>query len=129
MLFPLPLLTAAPLGRRPEATAARRRPPSRPDRPGTTPPELRPGIGPAGLPDPFPLTPEPPRAPGRRIRHRRRATSPSPVSQREGRKRTGQYAQNPLAFPLFSKETSHLLTFLQKKPLLLLYFKTDPPTL
>ena len=77
MLFPLPLLTAAPLGRRPEATAARRRGqtalgPPRPScgresaprasltlfpLPRSRPEPLAAGFGNAGEPSPPPLFP------------------------------------------------------------------------
>ena len=77
MLFPLPLLTTAPPGRRPEATAARRRSqtalgPPRPScgresaprasltlfpLPRSRPEPLAAGIGTAGEPPPSPLFP------------------------------------------------------------------------
>ena len=106
MLFPLPLLTAAPLGHRPEATAARRRPPSRPDRPGTTPPELRPGIGPAGLPDPFPPHPDRPRGPGSPDLAPPTSTGPSPVSQRGEGEEKGILPITPWPFLYLLKNPS-----------------------
>ena len=128
-LFPLPLPAAVTPSRRSKAVVARYRTLSWPGRPGPPPPELRPGIDLAGPSLPSPSLRSHPRALGRRNRRRRRPTAASPVSQRVGRKKTGHFAHNPLPFPRFNKESLHLLTILQKKPLLLLYFKTDPPTL
>src|SRR6185312_1815303 len=89
MLPPFPLSAIVAQSRRPSSIAARCRRPPWLGHLGPPRSEPWPGVEPSQPPPPFPLTPEPPRALGRRVWPHRRAAGPSPVFPARGRKRTG----------------------------------------
>ena len=129
MLLPFPPSATIAQGHRPSTIAAHcRRPPWLGH---LGPPRVDPlrGIGSSRLTPSFPLTPRPHPRPELSVGPPPANPFPLLCSMPMGGGRKGHLAQNPLPFPIFSKGTSHLLTILLKKPLLLLYFQTDPPTL
>src|SRR6185312_14865040 len=106
VLLPLLLTAAAPLDYRSRAATTRRRRPLWPSHPRPPRAEPRTGINPTELPGPFPLTPEPPRALGRRVWQRRRAADPSPVFQCGGGRGLAFLPRTPSTF-LYSLKKPH----------------------